>query len=468
MARIAITSDVASLIGDFAEKVENRSLLLDKFVFHKSWPVENDEHGRTIKWDDALRWSFMRLADNGATVLKQEARKLRDTAAGRNIEQANRDRKLAEAAIADKLSNITPPVRDIAELRAQHTRRFLALFQTWPSDSRAIMIAKLEGRLAINLSDGLVQNANICLDRVFGLPYIPGSAVKGVCRHAALEELRLASGSERRRIFDLVLRVFGASSNDFSPPKQGRGDVTNPAGALHDYLDIVNDPCDVKGAVTFLPAWPYDAAKIVVDLTNVHTPDYYRTGNVEDLAKEKPRPNPFPVVESGARFAFSVVLNGMDEDSELLRKTTSWLHTALTVHGLGAKTSAGYGWFSVDDHALSQLMADIRGDDEKAEREAQELADSQAKSAAEAKRIESLTPEELAKDQLLELNDQQFSDFVKSLSTKSDIQQKACISLLRENKTKRERWKTWKKNNKKDLTTPILQVLDELGLPPLP
>ncbi len=42
-ATIPIAGDVAELIGPSAERVENRSLLLDKFVFHKSWPVVETE-----------------------------------------------------------------------------------------------------------------------------------------------------------------------------------------------------------------------------------------------------------------------------------------------------------------------------------------------------------------------------------------------------------------------------------------
>lgn len=36
-ATIPMSGDVAELIGANAEKIENHSLLLDKFVFHKHW-----------------------------------------------------------------------------------------------------------------------------------------------------------------------------------------------------------------------------------------------------------------------------------------------------------------------------------------------------------------------------------------------------------------------------------------------
>ncbi|SKB01666.1 CRISPR type III-B/RAMP module RAMP protein Cmr6 [Prosthecobacter debontii] len=475
MPRIALAPDVTALIGPFADKVENRSLLLDKFIFHKSWPVEEDERGRTVKWDDASRWSFMRLADNGGAVLRAEVIKLRRDAEGRNIEPDNRERKLAQAKIAEQLSQISAPGKDIAELRARHTRRFLTLFQNGQSDRGAFLIGKLEGRLAINLADGLIQNANICLDRLLGLPYIPGAAVKGACRHAALEELRQAKGEDRARLFRLVLKIFGATEADFTPPrKAGGGKKEKPAGDLHAYLDLTQ-PVDLKGAISFLPAWPTDTPQIVVDLTNVHTPAYYggdkrekiAPGDLAGLAKEAPRPNPFPVVEAGAHFAFSLVLNGMDDDAALLAQAVTWLRTALTVRGLGAKTSAGYGWFSLDDAALQAVKAAAQADADATAKQAAEIAANTARAQAEAERLTAMSPEEREMDALLRLNTEAFALFAKTLAEKTEIQQRAFLRLLIQNKEKRERWKTWKKN-KPEIAKIIEEVRSQLGAPALP
>ena len=59
-----ISADVADVIGLWAERVENRSLLMDKFVLHKSWPTVCATSGSPIKMDDASRWSFIRMAQN--------------------------------------------------------------------------------------------------------------------------------------------------------------------------------------------------------------------------------------------------------------------------------------------------------------------------------------------------------------------------------------------------------------------
>ena len=51
-----------------------------------------------------------------------------------------------------------------------------------------IIYAQLQSRLMVNMAGGVMENAGLCLDR-FGLPYIPGSAVKGCARRAALGAL---------------------------------------------------------------------------------------------------------------------------------------------------------------------------------------------------------------------------------------------------------------------------------------
>ena len=431
MASIPISRDVAELIGSAAEKVENRSLLLDKFAFHKNWGLGE------LKANDAHRWTLMRVSGGGSSVLLREAHNRRDEASRltvRNPEKAQRLRE--EADIAQTLASTQVEAKDVVQLRARHTRRFLGLFRSAFEQRSAVTIAQLEGRLAINLADSLIQNAGISLDRLFGLPFIPGSAVKGVCRHAAFAELKSTAAEGQQQLFDLFRAVFGTADNDFKN------------GELRPFQRLLGGRAEnQKGAIAFLPAYPVNEARVVVDLTNVHYPEYYRSGRPEDLAKERPQPNPFPAVETGAQFAFCLVLNGVNNDSSLLAAATRWLETALTVNGLGAKTASGYGWFSLRSDVLQELLAAERIEAEAAAVKAKAESDARAKAEADAARRAAMPPEEQAKERFAALSQQDFATAVSGLAALSAAEQKGLLlALLMADR--RDTWRAWKRSDK--------------------
>jgi CRISPR type III-B/RAMP module RAMP protein Cmr6 len=451
MSRIPLCSDVAEMVGPFAEAVENRSLLLDKFVFHKKWGLDG------VKHDDALRWSLLRIAERGSGALAAEAeRRLRlsDTAEEQQKHEALRQ----EADLIKRLASSRAESRDAQTLRQQHSRRLRSLVLDAFRHDAFCVVARLESRLAINISDGLIQNAGICLDRLFGLPYIPGSAVKGATRHAALCELASATGADLAKSLSAFIEVFGTAETDF---KQN-GDL-----AAFRVQSQGDQSLDRKGAISFLPAYPVTEAKVVVDLVNVHYPTYYQSGEVSDLAIERPQPNPFPAVERGAAFAFIAVLNGVSGDRSALANAKRWLEKAIMENGIGAKTGAGYGWFQLAPDLEEEIVQEAAKIRETAQKQAEAKAVAEAASRVEEKRRAELDPIALAQEDLLKLGDEEFAAFAKTLGEKSVEQQKAFLNLLRESRSKRDRRKTWKKK-KPDLAKGIQSVNKTLNLPPLP
>src|SRR2546429_247510 len=67
---IPMSSDVAALVGEFAEDVDNRSLLYEKFPLPKWW-------GHPEKTHDAARWSVLRICAEGSIQLQDDAARLR-------------------------------------------------------------------------------------------------------------------------------------------------------------------------------------------------------------------------------------------------------------------------------------------------------------------------------------------------------------------------------------------------------
>src|SRR6266571_1976735 len=75
-----------------------------------------------------------------------------------------------------------PPQR----IRQQSWSNFLADGLGLKADN--LLFAQLQSRLMVNMAGGVMENAGLCLDR-FGLPCIPGTAVKGCARRAAVAAL---------------------------------------------------------------------------------------------------------------------------------------------------------------------------------------------------------------------------------------------------------------------------------------
>jgi CRISPR type III-B/RAMP module RAMP protein Cmr6 len=336
---IPLTKDIETLIGEWADGVDNRSLLYEKFAFPKAW-------GEGHKIDDAARWNVLRIVNRGADLLRLDAKRRHgDSRKKANPEDAAY--KEREAHIADKLANIARPDPKLAESAAENARRFLADLEMSFKGSVSTFEATLESRMMVNLAGGVVENAGIALDRCFGLPLIPGSAVKGITRAQALWEIREAPEPEKPRLLRLAMLLLGFGAHDI------RGDFAKAGGpdlARATAKEIGAE--DFKGCACFLPAYPTTPPTLVVDMVNPHYPEYYsgRRQTAED--NESPIPNYFPAVEKGSAFGFAILLNRVPpiagiKKEDLLSQARGWMERAVTRKGVGAKTAAGYGWFAL-------------------------------------------------------------------------------------------------------------------------
>ena len=138
------------------------------------------------------RRSILRISDGGREILHDESSKAR-----RNANRKNDDRLHKEANLIDALARTSCEKPELLALRAKQAQSIREKTLRSYGDKGISIVAKLEGRMAINLAEGLIENAGICLDRLFGLPYIPGSAVKGIARHAALWNIRNSTSDNK-------------------------------------------------------------------------------------------------------------------------------------------------------------------------------------------------------------------------------------------------------------------------------
>jgi len=161
-------------------------------------------------------------------------------------------------------------------------------------------------RFVVGLGAAHVLETGITLHRIFGLPIIPGSALKGVARaYAQLIEGKAEDDPE-------LIAIFGTTEQ--------------------------------AGSVIFFDAIPVEVPKFQLDIMNPHYPNYYRAqGQSPPADWESPNPVFFLTVsKTPYRFA---IASRSEQGNYFLDLAESWLKGALKELGIGAKTSADYGYW---------------------------------------------------------------------------------------------------------------------------
>ncbi len=197
----------------------------------------------------------------------------------------------------------------IAEAALQRQRALLRKLQQQGYHTYAFELVTAS-RMVVGLGIESVLETNLRLHHTYGIPIIPGSALKGLARSVA------------RRSIDTSNPIFQTA---FGEPKQA-------------------------GSVIFFDALPLPqlnnhnlSLKLQLDVMNVHFPDYY-TGQRFPTEWQNPNPIFFLTVAPETAFLFSLAVPP-DRDRQTLSQVAQWLQQGLTTMGIGAKTSAGYGFF---------------------------------------------------------------------------------------------------------------------------
>ncbi len=291
--------------------------------------------------------------------------------------------------------------KSICELRSDDQNRMKALlarqeaaYQTASPNN----ILRLEAQATAPFTTGLgnehpLENGFAFLNP-YGLPYLPGSGVKGVLRQAARE---LASGewgdshgwSEQKTIeLSIDKKTVGISMLD----------------ALFGLESKDGDKKHLRGALTFWDVIPQIAGNsLAVEIMTPHQSHYYQwkkdsRGNLIEVSPHdsgSPNPISFLTVPPGSGFSFFVTCDTalLDRHAPELVKEERWktLLQAAFEHafawlGFGAKTAVGYG-------------AMWRDSEKEQHAERKRLEDAQRK--ADAERRATLSPEDLAHEENL-------------------------------------------------------------------
>lgn len=188
-------------------------------------------------------------------------------------------------------------------------------------ESATLFDAEVLGRMVIGLGAKGVLEMGITLDHTWGVPFLPGSALKGIAAAAA----HRFSGDKDWQKFDNWPEAAPAPS----------------AAQLTDY-QVLFGTTGNGGVVTFHDAWWNPAGESAVplelDVMTVHHPDYYQAN--DDPAAPTDFDQPVPVPFLSGRGKFLIVLEG---PAAWTKAAAEWLRIGLRELGIGAKTSSGYG-----------------------------------------------------------------------------------------------------------------------------
>ncbi len=196
-------------------------------------------------------------------------------------------------------------VSEVAEIRLSedYSRWFEGwrrALQTYGAEYRE---AEVRGRMAIGLGDESVLETSIALHLTYGVPYIPGSALKGLAASFAHQHL----GNDWQEDTPAYRTVFGDTQT--------------------------------AGYVTFFDALPLpsNVPLLHADVLTVHHEKYYQNDRTAPPA-DWDDPNPVPFLSATGKYL--IALSG---PSGWVGATFDILKHALAHAGIGAKTSSGYG-----------------------------------------------------------------------------------------------------------------------------
>jgi len=229
---------------------------------------------------------------------------------------------------------------------------------------------KTKSRLIVGLGSGSVLEVSIKLHHIYGIPYIPSSAIKGVLR--AFKLLEFVDWNKYK--FSMISEIVeNYSFNNFEKLKDKVIKNLNEDNELKkkyikedvekdelvsikaDLLKFVEDLKEEKikdivnifgnqqqkGNFIILDAYPEKLPSFEKDIMNVHYPNYY-AGEEPPTDNQNPNPIIFLTIKKETNFNFYF------KNSEIYKKIFEKdikedLKNAFETIGIGAKTALGYG-----------------------------------------------------------------------------------------------------------------------------
>lgn len=161
-------------------------------------------------------------------------------------------------------------------------------------------------KMITGIGQANVLENSVAMNKLWGMPVIPGSSLKGLARHYFMTEVLREDDATSQRQFEIL---FGTTED--------------------------------AGYVTWHDAWlvpDTNVSPFLLDVVTVHHQQYYQQATVPLTETEDPIPSYFISV----RGSFLIAIEGID--GKWVNAAMALLTRALRDWGIGAKTNAGYGY----------------------------------------------------------------------------------------------------------------------------
>jgi CRISPR-associated protein Cmr6 len=227
--------------------------------------------------------------------------------------------------------------------RCREPARYARAYRRWKESFQGpdtlCFIVRAESRLLVGHGTSSATGVGLTLHHTWGVPVLPGSALKGLTAHYVQTVYGPAPGIEEperepfrgttwehsrpSRVPGVVFRrLFGAPDVDELSAKGGQGEVI-----FHDAL--------------WIPPEKESGPMLARDVLTVHQREYYESGGGEwPVDFDDPNPVSFLTVAPDNRFLVALEARGA---RALLERAGRYVGEALASWGLGGKTAAGYG-----------------------------------------------------------------------------------------------------------------------------
>lgn len=211
--------------------------------------------------------------------------------------------------------------------------RFEQHYSDLPTENISTRILHLQTISPLLIGNGTtsVLESHVALHRIYGIPYIPGTALKGIAAHFSHRVV-----GQQHKQFQIGEEVYNTL---FGTTKQ-RGYIT--------FYDALPEPDCVGDSLMLDVMTPHHK-----EYNKIKVNRQQQEGTKEGRApapRDDDSPEPITFLSVNAKFRLILACEGNDEASqEWLTLACKLVKQAIQSEGVGGKTNAGYGRFEVTE-----------------------------------------------------------------------------------------------------------------------